>query len=107
MFPNRVGFAVFGNLKIECLEIFDDQGKLHSYQFKVNGQYLGFSALCDLLRSEYPSIAKLLTALGQNKFLDSVLDWEPSNPEVRDAFYCFIGRVAAIEDEWEDHPSYR
>lgn len=104
MYPNRIGFAVFGDLEIECLEIFDDLGKPSSFEFKVQGQYHSFASLCNFLRGQHPSIAKLLVALGREKFLNSVLEWNPADQATRDSFYNYLASVVNQSGKWDDQP---
>lgn len=104
MYPNRIGFAVFGDLEIECLEIFNDDGAFNSHEFKSEGSYYSFSDLCDSLRESYPSIAKLLRALGREKFIGAVLEWNPADQATKDSFYKYLAKVANSQGDWDDHP---
>jgi len=91
MYPNRIGWAVFGDLEIECLEIFDDEGDFDHVEYRIEDCYYYFDELCDDLYEDYRSVAKLIKALGQDEFLDAVLEWDPYNNKTRDAFYRFLG----------------
>ena len=104
MYPNRIGFAVFGDLEIECLEIFTDNGELNSFEFRIGGQYYSFTNLCRGLNRNYPTISRLLIALGREKFLTSVLEWNPADEATRDSFYYYLADVANQSFDWDDQP---
>jgi hypothetical protein len=105
MYPNKIGFADFGVLKIECLEIFEGDC-FQRYSFRIDGQYLDFADLCNLLNQQYPTIAKLLQTLGREKFLNSVLIWDPSDAQTKKSFYCFLADQLNEEGSWalDDQP---
>lgn len=103
MYPNRIGFAVFGELVIECLEIYDDDGGFLDLEFRVDARYMTYNKLCEWLIPNYPTIARLLRALGREKFVQSVLDWDLSDDKTKPAFYRYAARVADLEG-WDDQP---
>jgi hypothetical protein len=103
MYPNRIGFGAFGGLVIECLEICHDDGSVAYVEFVVEGETMNYKALIAWLVPRHPTIAKLLKALGREKFLKSVLDWNPADSRTRGSFYRFLARRADFEG-WDDQP---
>jgi hypothetical protein len=105
MYPNRIGFAVFGDLKIECLEVCEDDGTVFGQRFLIQGQrhYMSYLELLQWLVPRHPTIAKLLGALGRERFLREVLSWDPSDQDTKHAFYRYLAKVADSEG-WDDQP---
>ena len=61
MYPNRIGYAIFGDLRIECLELCADDRSVQSYQFKVLQQYFDYASLLLFLeKNDHWTIARLL-----------------------------------------------
>lgn len=100
MYPNRLGIAKFDRLEIVCYEIYDD-GKLSHHEYVIGDTSFRYDGLLDELDRDYPTISRLLFALGENMFLGAVLSWDPSLDTTRDAFYSYLARQVK---DWEDQP---
>jgi hypothetical protein len=104
MYPNRLGIAKFDRLEIVCYEIFGDDGKFSHHEYFIDRDSFRYDSLLDKLDREYPTISRLLFALGEGAFLGSVLSWDPSQDNTRDAFYLYL---ASRVKNWEDQPNVR
>lgn len=101
MHPNRLGIAKFDRLEITCYEIVDADGVFSHHEYWIDGISFRYNSLLDKLDREYPTISRLLFALGEEAFLGSVLSWDPSQDTTRDAFYRYLARQVT---DWEDQP---
>ena len=103
MYPNRIGYAIFGDLRIECLELCADDRSVQSYQFKVLQQYFDYASLLLFLeKNDHWTIARLIVKVGRAEFLESVLEWNPADEQTKVSFYGYLGHQANIDRDWGD-----
>ena len=108
MYLEKCGTADFGVVKIECIEVSNDEGEFDHYELKYEGKKQKYSDICISINKKYPVIASLLIALGRDKFLESVLEWDPSKASTREAFYKFASDRLNETNNWdkEDRAEY-
>lgn len=101
MYPNRLGIAKFDRLEITCFEIFNDDGKFNHHEYWIDKTSFRYDTLLDELEREHETISRLLFRLGEEAFLESVLNWDPSSDKTRETFYSYLARQVK---DWEDQP---
>ena len=102
MYPNRLGIAKFDRLEITCYEIFGDGKRFSHHEYWIDKSSFRYGSLLDKLDKEYPTVSRLMFALGEDAFLGSVLSWEPEKATTRDAFYRYLASQVV---DWEDQPT--
>jgi len=100
-YPNRIGVAKFDRLEVICFEIYDDDGYFSHHQYTAERKGFYYDSLLDYLDQRYPTVSRLLFALGEDAFLGSVLSWDASCNTTRNAFYNYL---ASQVFDWEDQP---
>lgn len=107
MYPDEIGIANFGVVVIQCFKVNDDDGKFSHYSFKYQGEENTYTQICKTLKQNYPDIASLLEALGREKFLKSVLEWDPSKESTRTAFYSYLADQINKQNSWDKDDQVR
>ena len=108
MYPDQIGYADFGVVTIECLKIHNDNGEFDHYSFGYNNKLQSYAEVCLAINNDYPTIASLLIALGREKFLNAVLEWDPSKQSTKDGFYGYLAYRLNEDNSWDkdDQPTW-
>jgi hypothetical protein len=102
MYPEQIGIADFGAVVIKCFQVHEsDTGKFSHYSFKFQGVTSTYAEICLMLKNDYPTIASLLITLGREKFLESVLEWDPSKASTKTNFYEFLADELNRTGTWD------
>lgn len=101
MYLDQCGTADFGVVSIKCIQVNTDEGELDHYRFEYEGKVQKYSDICLAINEKYPVIASLLIQLGRDKFLNAVLEWDPSKKSVRDEFFNFLYEQLNENNSWD------